>query len=276
MRAARRFKSLLRRNHPRKILARRSRGNGQGFPYRSSKSASSSVEYDIDAVNCRSHSVEADNRIPIESALASEGVLHAGTSNSDAQRRLLETIPGSPDPAYPEQQPTPEMGTIFQSPPSEELPLFPTIHTRANMHQYQSMNIVADADQSPSQPGTPSTPTGVSQPSGTKGHARDPLEEPPMYLGIGRTSLQVSVDRTIAESPSPADFEIYDTAFKDEVRRIRQEEGDQARVYLTRRVDKAYTDLSGVKSSLKSHFKGSGSRFSDLARIAAERTRGGN
>lgn len=79
-----------------------------------------------------------------------------------------------------------------------------------------------------------------SESSGEKGHAQDPLEEPPLFLGIGSgvdESLEVPVYEIIAESPMAVEFNIYDTAYQEEVERIRAAQGHTATVYLTRRVD---------------------------------------
>ncbi|KAH6684179.1 BcCMK3, calcium/calmodulin-dependent protein kinase [Halenospora varia] len=76
--------------------------------------------------------------------------------------------------------------------------------------------------------------------SGEKGHAHDPLDEEPLFLGIGagsHGSLEPPPDNIVAESPTAADFSIYDTAYEEEVNRIRAAQGEKATVYLTRRVD---------------------------------------
>jgi [calcium/calmodulin-dependent protein kinase] kinase len=78
-----------------------------------------------------------------------------------------------------------------------------------------------------------------SESSGEKGHAHDPLEEPPLFLGIGSgadDSFEPPQDM-VAESPTAAEFSIYDTAYQEEVERIRAAQGHSATVYLTRRVD---------------------------------------
>ncbi|KAG0648518.1 kinase C [Hyphodiscus hymeniophilus] len=79
-----------------------------------------------------------------------------------------------------------------------------------------------------------------SNSSHEKGHAHDPLGEAPLFLGIGSggdDSLDVPQQDLVAESPTAAEFNIYDTAYQDEVERIRSSQGHKATVYLTRRVD---------------------------------------
>jgi [calcium/calmodulin-dependent protein kinase] kinase len=86
---------------------------------------------------------------------------------------------------------------------------------------------------------------------GDRGHAHDPLDEQPLFLGIGAgtgeavesDSVETSTSNFVAESPTAAEFSIYDTAYEQEVERIRAAQGSTAKVYLTRRVDgkKRYT-----------------------------------
>jgi [calcium/calmodulin-dependent protein kinase] kinase len=75
--------------------------------------------------------------------------------------------------------------------------------------------------------------------SGEKGHAHDPLDEEPLFLGIGNgdaDTLEGPRSETVAESPTAAEFNIYDRAYQEEVDRIRAAQGSSATVYLTRRV----------------------------------------
>ncbi|KAL4974331.1 kinase-like domain-containing protein [Aspergillus desertorum] len=110
---------------------------------------------------------------------------------------------------------------------------------------------------------------------GTRGHARDPLEEDCPFLNIGPSTFsgstpidinranaqaralysddpmtggetdQTGVDYPIvSESPGAADFDIYETAYRQEIERIRADlfprkegKGTLPMVYLTRRVD---------------------------------------
>ncbi|RDL35051.1 uncharacterized protein BP5553_06982 [Venustampulla echinocandica] len=76
--------------------------------------------------------------------------------------------------------------------------------------------------------------------SGEKGHAHDPLDGEPLFLGVGagvNNSLATSEENFVAESPTAADFNIYDTAYQKEVERIRAAQGHAVKLYLTRRVD---------------------------------------
>ncbi|RFU35908.1 hypothetical protein B7463_g448, partial [Scytalidium lignicola] len=83
---------------------------------------------------------------------------------------------------------------------------------------------------------------------GEKGHAHDPLDSEPLFLGIGlggqNSSSKSPEEALVAESPTVADFDIYDTAFQEEVERIRATQGQMATIYLTRRVDQNILDIS--------------------------------
>lgn len=90
--------------------------------------------------------------------------------------------------------------------------------------------------------GTPPLPypdTRRTQSTGDKGHAHDPMDVELPLLGIG-PGLETDAGHETplcAESPTAAEFNIYDTAYQLEVERIRRAKGKEATVYLTRRVD---------------------------------------
>ena len=95
--------------------------------------------------------------------------------------------------------------------------------------------------------------------AGRRGHAHDPLQDH-LYLHIGPSTFSGTSENAgrranvapdseeeevliVSESPGAADIDIYETAYRDEIERIRQrsrEEGvdeEEPTVYLTRRVD---------------------------------------
>ncbi|CZT05391.1 related to calcium/calmodulin dependent protein kinase C [Rhynchosporium graminicola] len=139
--------------------------------------------------------------------------------------------------------------------------------------------------------------------SGDKGHAQDPLEEEPLFLGIGAGGdfLEAPPQDIVAESPTAADFNIYDVAYQEEVNRIRAAQGFTATVYLTRRVDskkeykadenmveapqsnetaggatagfKHLLDKAREKKVEPEHKAGGGNRFSEIAAKAIENTK---
>lgn len=105
--------------------------------------------------------------------------------------------------------------------------------------------------------------TGIQRSeSGEKGHAHDPLDEEPLFLGIGSggNDSDGSPQEAVAESPTAAEFNIYDKAYQEEVDRIRAAQGNSATVYLTRRVDskKEYkADKNMVEAPLANQIQGS-------------------
>lgn len=109
-----------------------------------------------------------------------------------------------------------------------------------------------------------------------KGHAHDPLDEEPLFLGIGAggDSLELPQQEIVAESPTAAEFSIYDTAYQQEVERIREAQGDTATVYLTRRVDskKEYkADTNMVDAPASSEVHGAHTGFKNLLDRAREK-----
>ncbi|KAL1853834.1 hypothetical protein Plec18170_005226 [Paecilomyces lecythidis] len=142
-----------------------------------------------------------------------------------------------------------------------------------------------------SRAGTPSTKQSME---GTRGHARDPLEEEHPYLFIGPSSFSGHTEKhtdppragiivpyletsetsnagnqefphddvpIVSESPGAAEIDIYETAYREEIERIRKRsltrEGSHPRVYLTRRVEGKNVDLgelAGVEAGAGSGF----------------------
>ncbi|KAF7941237.1 hypothetical protein EAE99_000874 [Botrytis elliptica] len=161
----------------------------------------------------RSKSSDLEDRRLVEAALAAEGVHHDGTyPSADGPRTMASRMDSS--------------STIVV----DEEPIVKKVQSRS----------IAKTDSSNS---IEKRPEFREQQSGDKGHAHDPLDEQPLYLGIGAgvgedgDPLNEAVQELIAESPTAADFNIYDTAYQQEVDRIRAVQGQAATVYLTRRVD---------------------------------------
>ncbi|KAF7954967.1 uncharacterized protein EAE97_000226 [Botrytis byssoidea] len=161
----------------------------------------------------RSKSSDLEDRRLVEAALAAEGVYHDGTyPSADGPRTMASRMDSS--------------STIVV----DEEPIVKKVQSRS----------IAKTDSSNS---IEKRPEFREQQSGDKGHAHDPLDEQPLYLGIGAgvgedgDPLNEPVHELIAESPTAADFNIYDTAYQQEVDRIRAVQGHAATVYLTRRVD---------------------------------------
>jgi [calcium/calmodulin-dependent protein kinase] kinase len=158
----------------------------------------------------RSKSADLEDRRPAETALAAEGVHHDLNPPDANQLRPMANRVDSTT-------------TIVQSENSSPL------STLKKQSSDDVSNLHAPL------------PGVHRQESGERGHAHDPLDEEPLFLGIGTggdDSLSTPSPDIVAESPTAADFNIYDTAYQEEVNRIRAAQGHQATVYLTRRVDK--------------------------------------
>ncbi|KAM3081528.1 hypothetical protein ACMFMG_004985 [Clarireedia jacksonii] len=159
----------------------------------------------------RSKSDDLDDRQIIEGALAAEGIHHEGQFAPEAAMSLINVIDSTSTLALSEE-------------PTEKSKTTPEV---------KAADVLASLSERPEL---------RHNGSGDKGHAHDPLAEEPLYLGIGagvgdNESLELPQEEIIAESPTAADFNIYDTAYQEEVERIRAAQGESTTVYLTRRVD---------------------------------------
>ncbi|KAI0901938.1 Pkinase-domain-containing protein [Annulohypoxylon nitens] len=83
---------------------------------------------------------------------------------------------------------------------------------------------------------------------GEKGHAQDPTEKTPLFLGIGTGghddfgSSEPPTD-IVSDSPTGIDFDVYDRAFETEIKRIRSDKKKgRAKTYLTRLVGEQEAD----------------------------------
>lgn len=164
----------------------------------------------------RTQSFDLDNRRPVEGAVVSEGV-HREIEPLDTNEpipllhRMDSAVSIQPALTYTNEEPMP--------------------HHKGH-HSMDSAHPIPHLD------------TWRTQSTGERGHAHDPMDEEPLWLGIGPgEDVDIPPEAPIcAESPTAAEFNIYDTAYQREVERIREAQGNQATVYLTRRVDsrKAY------------------------------------
>ncbi|EWC45054.1 hypothetical protein DRE_06193 [Drechslerella stenobrocha 248] len=75
----------------------------------------------------------------------------------------------------------------------------------------------------------------------------DKTERP--YLGVGDSENPAG--NFITRSPAPTDLPIYETAYQDDVNRIKREQGGEVTVYSNRRVDEATVGSSSSSSSSK-------------------------
>lgn len=221
MKAVKKFKDLIYRKRPEALASALGKGVRAIHPL--------GGDATFDPPLQRSKSDDADDRRNVQQALAAEGVhqdVGLGISQSSEPTKVNS-------PAAPVQHSENEPSTHSHrghKPHEDQLPQthYPELH---------------------------------SESSGEKGHAHDPLEEPPLFLGIGSggdQSLEPIAD-AVAESPTAAEFNIYNTAYQEEVERIRASQGNSATVYLTRRVDdkKEYkADVNMVEAPKQADIKG--------------------
>ena len=165
-------------------------------------------------VHHRTRSVDILDRRPLEGALVVEGV-HRDIDPSGADKNVLSI--GGAAVAY---EPTRKRSESAEEPkghgqpsPKRTLNAHPSEHGPSGGHQ------------------------GGVKDSG-KGHARDPLEEY-LFLEIGpHGEDNPPQPPAVSESPPAAGIDIYATAYHEEIERIREKQGKQATLYLTRRVEK--------------------------------------
>ncbi|KAK2880184.1 hypothetical protein FQN49_000477 [Arthroderma sp. PD_2] len=137
--------------------------------------------------------------------------------------------------------------------------------------------------------GSPTKQAGLE---GTRGHARDPLEEETLFLNIGPSNFSPNTENPstkpnqeenvsissetagipipsnpnlteapmiVSESPPAADIDIYETAYREIIDRInnqsRERQSPTPKVYLNRRVEKKVPGASGLWSIARRNSK---------------------
>ena len=106
-----------------------------------------------------------------------------------------------------------------------------------------------------------------------KGHAHDPLEEY-WFLQVGPGGKDDPPDPpAVSESPPAAEINIYETAYHEEVERIRSKQGKEATLYLTRRVDnkKEYLEDENMVGIDTDHTAAPPSGFAKLLQKAKDK-----
>ncbi|KAL8927965.1 MAG: hypothetical protein Q9208_002040 [Pyrenodesmia sp. 3 TL-2023] len=154
-------------------------------------------------------SVDTSDRKPVEQVLAAEGIHRDPEPSLSKTGRSGVAEPSTP--TSPNDQKSPKN---FKSPtgpsPKSQIPVQPRDHR--------------------------------PQPSTTddhgKGHAHDPLEDH-LFLAVGPCGSEEPPDPpAVSESPAAAETDIYETAYSEEIERIRSRSGTGTTLYLTRRVEK--------------------------------------
>ncbi|KAL8945357.1 MAG: hypothetical protein Q9211_000127 [Gyalolechia sp. 1 TL-2023] len=209
MKAVKAFKRLLERRKP---------GRMSGFLGRETRLVQPPASMHPDEQSAprlrTTRSVETADRRPVEQALAAEGV-HRDPDISSIAKALDDD----------------DVARTATSSEKTESPL-------DNRHK---------SVKSPTSP-TPKRDIDVQpkdhrpKPSATddhgKGHAHDPLEDH-LFLAVGPYGGDEPPEPpAVSESPAAAETNIYETAYSEEIERIRSRSGTEQRLYLTRRVEK--------------------------------------
>ena len=251
------------------------------------------------ALQRQAHSADLFDRRPLEGALVREGVhrdavimpVRGGIRPND---RNLGRDPNDTTEAFAERQDLPEL------PPYSPLlsgldPPMPIAEDATS-----ARTPTADRDAFPPFVRTdllfPSDPMRKAQTTdnvGQRGHARDPLEDhlylyigPSTYSGVSdaqdrRASFIPEEDDVpiVSESPGAAEIDIYETAYRDEIERIRARlraegrEEEEPVVYLTRRVDAKLMALGTLAGRVRASGEEAIDKVKDLRGLRDGRAR---
>lgn len=128
-------------------------------------------------------------------------------------------------------------------------------------------------------PESSSQPRNIEKPKDHgKGHAHDPLEDH-LFLEIGPGgSDEIPDPPAVSESPPAAGLNIYEAAYKEEIKRLREKRGKEALLYLTRRVNKKeYQDddniVAGARETASAVATSGFAKFMDLARRKGDKSK---
>ena len=211
MKAVKKFKCLLNRRRPYLMSSILGQGARMVQPPLSMDNGNSTATHD------RPHSMETHDRRPLEGALVQGGV----------HRKIDPELMGK-SPADRED------GAVVQSPTT----------LRSGSYEQQEggratpskRKLGAHPEAHRSEEGTNPIDNGHRTTSG-RGHAHDPLEDY-LFLDVGPDGDEgPHTPPAVSESPPATEVNIYETAYHEEIERIRAEQGRQATLYLTRRVD---------------------------------------
>lgn len=171
----------------------------------------------------KSRSEDANDRRPLEGALATEGVHHDIEIDNDIRR-----IPPGIDRVAHEKPGFRHAISSTRSPTKSGLASFPLSPQPAGITDakvvHENMSFRPAATTAPSKPisipsgpvsSAPSTPVG-------KGHAHDPLQDTLFLdIGTGEDSIPAGTSaHIVSESPGAVDINVYETAYREEVDRI--------------------------------------------------------
>lgn len=189
----------------------------------------------------KARSVETHDRHPIEGAFVAGGV----------NRDINHSLPASND-----------IAVISPTSPGNETQGSPRTDNTKTTKSRHDLN--GSAKDNPTQTSGLSQPWPIqssTQPKGHRGkgqaHKRSAEYS---FLAIGPSGDAGPPDPpAVSESPPAAEMNIYETAYHIEVQRIREKRGEEAKLYLTRRVDKkkeyrADSNMIGIDHEPRSGF----------------------
>ncbi|KAL5375017.1 hypothetical protein DPSP01_011507 [Paraphaeosphaeria sporulosa] len=256
VRAVKRFKQLLFRRRPERL---------EGILGSASRIVQPPLSMRPSGLR-KSKSQDADDRRPIEGALATEGVHHDIEIDNDVRRlpqgidRVAYEKPGF-RPAISSSRSHPTKAGLASTPtPPQPVGITDAkvIHENMSYRPAPSRPITIPAGPVPSAPGTP---VG-------KGHAHDPLQDTLFLdIGTGEDSVAPGDDtHIVSESPGAVDINVYETAYREEVDRILSRQQDSAAtpgattarrptLYLTRRIENVKSIIRDAPEAVFDHGK---------------------
>ena len=231
----------------------------------------------------KSHSLETFDRRAMEGTLAAEGVHREidlsgqGAGQLTAKRKQFD---GAIDPISEDSA---EHAGEGRRPRTTRTP--PTLSTEHSDESPNALSRRSTALETPTDDPEKFPPfqrmhAHTADDTGHRGHAHDPLEDQ-LYLYVGPSTFagpSGNADRRpsfvpdeddvpiVSESPGAADIDIYETAYRDEIERIRSRariEDNEPTVYLTRRVDARLMKLSGQAGRLMARGEEGFERFNE-------------
>ncbi|KKY17346.1 putative calcium calmodulin-dependent protein kinase kinase [Phaeomoniella chlamydospora] len=290
MKAVRKFKGLIAHNRP-PIMASILGEEGTRYMSLSPTSLMESTSGRVRSGH-KSMSVDAHDRRPLETSLVAEGVhrkiettmpTRGGRLPNDRNLGVSD-IGRAESPVPPLYSHSPLLGGPLaeddrgRTTPTADREAFPPFARTDMLLEPETMMKAQTTDN-----------------IGRRGHAHDPLEDQ-LYLFIGpstfagvseheerRGSFMPDNDDVpvVSESPGAADIDIYETAYRDEIERIRarlQEEGKdmedmEPMVYLTRRVDAKLLALGGFAGRMMAYGEEGIDRVKEIRHLKEGRAR---
>jgi len=167
----------------------------------------------------KNRSVDTHDRRPLEQALVAEGV-HRDVDLDNYQKNFLERTDTAV--TYASEKPIKRASTQESDDKSPSSPSSTKRDIRADPQAHRPMHAAT-------------APMPIDHYG--KGQAHDPLSDH-LYLGLGPGGdSKPPSPAAVSESPPAADINIYETAYSNEVQRIRVNQGRSATLFLTRRVE---------------------------------------